>query len=37
LEKGDDDPDRFLTNIVGALRTIHENVGEDTLQMQRLP
>jgi LuxR family maltose regulon positive regulatory protein len=37
LEKGDDDPDRFLTYIVGALQTVHENVGEYALQMERLP
>jgi LuxR family maltose regulon positive regulatory protein len=37
LEKGDDDPERFLTYIVGALQTVHENVGEDALQMSHLP
>jgi len=37
LEKGDDDPERFLTYIIGALQTVHENVGEGALQMGRMP
>ena len=37
LDKGDNDPTRFLAYLIAALQTIEENIGQETLGVLRSP